>query len=153
VLRNNGAVEPLDTMGAQYSIPYCAALALTADPDDFSMYEGDALNDPSRRELARRVELTVDPQVEALYPQRSSVSMEIRLAGGDTRSVFISDPRGAADNPCTSDELTEKFSRLAGRVMRPDAVRSLARAIYSTDTLASTRELTARLRGLDAAEV
>jgi len=31
--QNNGEPAPIDTMGAQYSIPYCAAVALTlAEP-------------------------------------------------------------------------------------------------------------------------
>ena len=31
-VQNNGEPAPVDTMGAQYSIPYCAAVALTGDP-------------------------------------------------------------------------------------------------------------------------
>src|SRR5436190_1715939 len=37
-VRNNGDPAPVDTMGAQYSIPYCAAVALLADPEDPAMF-------------------------------------------------------------------------------------------------------------------
>ena len=43
--RMNGTVLPADTMGAQYSLPYCAALALTA----VNMFGGFAV---TRRMLA-----------------------------------------------------------------------------------------------------
>jgi len=146
VTKNNGAVTPPDTMGAQYSLPYCAALALTADADDFSMYEGQALNDPARRALAQRVELTVDPEAEALYPHHSAVRFELTLRTGERRAVFMVDPKGAADNPCTDEELVGKFSRLSSRVVRPDIVSALRKAISTADTAKSARELTALLR-------
>ena len=43
--QNNGEPAPIDTMGAQYSIPYCAAVALLGDPRDPAWYQGDAINE------------------------------------------------------------------------------------------------------------
>ncbi|HET9414978.1 MAG TPA: MmgE/PrpD family protein, partial [Pseudolabrys sp.] len=57
--KNNGEPAPVDIMGAQYSFPYCAALALAGDPTDPAMYLEKEIRDPERRALARRVELYV----------------------------------------------------------------------------------------------
>jgi 2-methylcitrate dehydratase PrpD len=146
VTKNNGAVTPPDTMGAQYSIPYCAALALTADADDFSLYEGEALNDPARRALAQRVELTVDPEAEALYPHHSAVRFQLTLRNGEQKTLFMTDPKGAADNPCSDEDLVAKFTRLSSRVLPAEIVGALRQAIDTADKAKSTRELTAMLR-------
>jgi hypothetical protein len=58
----------------------------------------------------------------------------------------MADPKGAADNPCTDEELVGKFSRLSSRVVRPDIVSALRKAISTADTAKSARELTALLR-------
>src|SRR3954469_1973208 len=50
--QNNGEKAPIDTMGAQYSIPYCVAVALIGDPRDPAWFTPDAVNDPATRELA-----------------------------------------------------------------------------------------------------
>ena len=52
--QNNGEPAPVDTMGAQYSIPYCVAVALMGDPRDPAWFQPDAVNDPATRKLAAR---------------------------------------------------------------------------------------------------
>ena len=70
--QNNGEPAPVDTMGAQYSIPYCVAVALTGDPRDPACFSPEAVNDPAMRALAAKVEILVDPAVEAVYPAKSA---------------------------------------------------------------------------------
>jgi 2-methylcitrate dehydratase PrpD len=132
-VRNNGSVAPPDTMGAQYSLPYCAALALTADPTDPAMFAEEAINDPARRELARRIELAADDEMEAAYPKHYGARVELQLASGERRESAVLDPHGMPGDPCTETERLEKFSRLAGRVKPPQRLKS-------------TRELTQLLR-------
>ena len=144
--RNNGEVAPPDTMGAQFSFPYCAALALTGDPADPAMYSGNALSDPARRELARRVELVLDAEMEAAYPKHYGSRVELRLADGTRRNSFVLDPHGMPADPCTETERLEKFSRLAGLCKKPAAVAAIVKQVESCEQLASVRELTDLLR-------
>lgn len=53
--------EPADIMQAQYSVPFCVALALHRDPDDPRSFDETALNDAGIRATCRNVELTVRP--------------------------------------------------------------------------------------------
>ncbi len=145
-VRNNGEVAPPDTMGAQYSLPYCAALALTADPTDSAMYAPDAIDQPSRRELARRVELVVDAQMEAAYPKHYGARVELELTNGKRGSSAVVDPHGMPGDPCTEAERKEKFSRLASSVMPPETVNRIVEKVSSAETLPSVRELGALLR-------
>ncbi|MBI2223517.1 MAG: MmgE/PrpD family protein, partial [Betaproteobacteria bacterium] len=139
--QQNGNVAPPDTMGAQFSIPYCAALALTADPADPAMFAQDAVDEPSRRELARRIDIVVDAQMEAAYPRHYGARVELELANGERRGSVVLDPHGMPADPCTEAERLDKFSRLASPVKPPAAVAELIRKVRGAEHLNSVREL------------
>jgi len=144
--KNNGEPAPVDTMGAQYSFPYCTALALTGDPTDPGMYLEQAIGDAGRRELARRVELIVDAEMEAAYPKHYGSRIELLLANGERRASFVLDPHGMPADPVTDQERLEKFARLAGYSKSAAAVNNLTRTVQRTERLASVRELTDLIR-------
>jgi len=68
---HNGSPDPMDTMGAQYSVPYCAAVALTGDVTDPRPFLAEGLDDPAPRAVIPRIELYVDEEVEAHFPSGS----------------------------------------------------------------------------------
>jgi 2-methylcitrate dehydratase PrpD len=144
--RINAEREPVDTMGAQYSIPYCTALALTGDPHDPAMYAGAALDDAARRAMARDVGLFIDPEMETAYPRHYGASVEVRLADGRVLESRILDPHGMPADPCTEEERLRKFSRLAARVLPPHAIGRAVDAVRALDRIDSARELTQALR-------
>jgi 2-methylcitrate dehydratase PrpD len=144
--KNNGEPAPVDTMGAQYSFPYCAALALTADPTDPGLYQGKALDDPERRALGRRVELYMDEQMEAAYPKHYGSRIELTLASGERRTSFVLDPHGFPADPVTAPERIEKFTRLASHALPASRVKEIADAVQRAEQLSSARELTGPIR-------
>ena len=141
----NGNVCPPDTMGAQFSIPSCAALALMGDPSDPAAYAGDAIDDPARRELARRIEVFVDPEMEAAYPKHYGARVELELAGGKRHAGAVLDPHGMPADPCSETELLDKFHRLAARVVSRERADEIVGKIRSAEKLRSARELGALL--------
>ncbi len=112
-VNGNSNPAPADTMDAQYSIPYCAALALTRDPGDPRAFEPAAYNDAALRALAARVEIRVDDECEAVYPQRFGSRVQLHLASGEVKEALTLDPHGTPDDPCSDAELNAKFTRLA----------------------------------------
>jgi 2-methylcitrate dehydratase PrpD len=144
--RNNGNVAPPDTMGAQYSLPYCAALAVTADPRDPAMYFGSELDEPARRELARRIELVVDPGMEAAYPKHYGARVHLELTDGKVYDSAVLDPHGMPSDPCTEQERLDKFVRLASHVESPAIVSDVIGLVRGAERLRSIRELTRLLR-------
>jgi len=144
--KNNGEPAPVDTMGAQYSFPYCAALALTGDATDPGMYLEQAIGDAGRRELARRVELYVDAEMEAAYPKHYGSRIELLLANGEPRTSFVLDPHGMPADPVSDQERLDKFTRLAGHSKSSAAVNDITRAVQRTERLASARELMELIR-------
>ena len=144
--RNNGNVAPPDTMGAQYSLPYCAALAVTADPRDPAMYFGDQLDEPARRKLARRIELVVDPEMETAYPKHYGARVHLELANGECHDSAVLDPHGMPSDPCSNEERLAKF-RLLVRHCMPDArALQLIEAVGKIENLRSVLDLTRMMR-------
>jgi 2-methylcitrate dehydratase PrpD len=143
--RMNGTVAPTDTMGAQYSIPYCAALAVTADPADPAMYAEAVIADPRRRTLAERVELVPDDEMEAAYPRHYGSRARVELANGDIRESKVLDPHGMPADPVTESERVEKFTRLASRQLRSRQVESTIEIARELERLRSVRALSENL--------
>jgi 2-methylcitrate dehydratase PrpD len=144
--KNNGEPAPVDTMGAQYSFPYCAALALAGDPTDPGMYLEKEIGNSERRALARRVELYTDDQMEAAYPKHYGSRVELALASGERRASFVLDPHGFPADPVTEIERMEKFTRLAGYAKPAGRVKDIAAAVQRAESLASVSQLTALIR-------
>ncbi len=145
-VNSNSNATPADTMDAQYSIPYCAALALTRDPGDPRAFEPAGYNNPELLSLAARVETCVDEACEAVYPQRFGSRVQLHLASGEVKEALTLDPHGTPADPCSDDELAAKFARLAALSPLKVDSAAIARAVGQLDTSASLRELSQRLR-------
>ena len=137
---------PRDTMGAQFSIPYCVALALTGDPADPAMYAPEAIDDPARRELAQRVEIVVDPEMESAYPKHYGARVHLELEGGVGRTSSKLDPHGMPADPCSDAEVLEKFLHLATRVKSAARAQAIVDTVGRAERLKTITELTRLLK-------
>jgi len=103
MVERHNVLEPTDLMLAQYSIPFCVALALHREARDPEFFDETALRDPQIRTLCRRVRLVPEPGV-ALAGMASTVT--IGLADGRRFT-------GRAENGMLEPgELEDKFMRL-----------------------------------------
>jgi 2-methylcitrate dehydratase PrpD len=144
-VRHNGNHAPTDTMEAQYSLPYCAALAAIGNPSDPAAYTLEALKNPVVRDLTARVELEVDADSEAVYPGRVGCRVQLHLDSGEIREGATLDPHGSPADPCTDDELIAKFRRLAALAPTPCNVSAIVEGVRSLETIASIRAFTAHM--------
>ncbi len=107
----NNIPDPTDIMMAQYSIPFCVALALFRDPRDPASFDESALVDPDIRAMCRRVTVTVaDP------PTRTAGASIVTVRLKDGRSVTreVEEFNGTPARPLNRAELREKFMMLMG---------------------------------------
>ena len=145
-VKYNGNVSPSDTMEAQYSIPYCVAVALTADASDPNAFSLEAIKDPVRRAIAGRVELGVDPESEAVYPKQFGSRVQLHLDSGEVKEAATLNPHGTAADPCTSAERIAKFTRLAGLSPLKRDPAAIVAAVQTLETAKSAREFGKLLR-------
>lgn len=141
-VEQNGNRAPVDTMSAQYSMPFCAALAVGSDPKDPTHYDEANLGAEAIRALIDRIELFIEPKMQRIYPRSFGASVAIELRNGSTFATEVCDPRGTAVAPCDPAELDHKFLLLARSVRGIDADRLLrvareVRAQPSLDALSA----------------
>lgn len=141
----NGDIAPNETMAAQYSMPFTAAVALTRDPRDPRHYEGGALEDSVVRDLARRVELYPDAEMEAMYP-RYGTRAEVRLKDGRTLATKLLDAHGTPADPCSEEEAREKFRCLAEAAVTSECVKEVLGVVDRLERLPSVAPLSQALR-------
>jgi 2-methylcitrate dehydratase PrpD len=143
--RNNGELAPRDTMGAQYSIPYCAAAALAGDPRNPALFAQSMVEDGEMRRLARKVEIYVEPKVEAVYPGKFGASVSLTLASGESRSRTVLECHGTPADPCSPREHREKFMILSRQRLSAAAAGDLIGLAQGLADMSSITELTAAL--------
>jgi len=96
--------EPADLMMAQYSVPFCAALALYRDPRNPESVAEGALDDPDIRALCRRVTVTAAPHGPG--HSQPAMTVSVSLKGGRQFSASV------ADGTLDPADLGDKFLRL-----------------------------------------
>jgi 2-methylcitrate dehydratase PrpD len=120
--------DPRNLTEVQYSIPYCMALSALAGSACMLPITDSVLGRPDAVAFARKVELVLDPQLEARCPGETLARVVVE-ARGRTFESPITPPRGEAANPMSWDELVEKF-RVATAAVVPDVQqRNLVRTI------------------------
>jgi 2-methylcitrate dehydratase PrpD len=117
MVERHNILEPADLMLAQYSIPFCVALALYREARDPESYDEGALADPRIRALTRRVRLVPEPSEDGHGAMGSTVA--VTLADG-TRFE-----RHEASGLLERSELADKFTRLTRGVLGEDRAAAL----------------------------
>jgi 2-methylcitrate dehydratase PrpD len=112
MLSHHADPDPQDTMAAQYSVPFCVALALLDDPHDPQAYLQRGLSDQRIRALCRRIECGVLPKDSVA---RSTWASEVRIRLRDGRELVrtADDFKGTCTMPLSAAELRDKFERCA----------------------------------------
>lgn len=113
-LRLNNYSNPASVEGAQYSVPFCLAVAALRGENALLPLDSQLLGGPDLISFAEKVELQVDPQLEASFPAR--VPARVTLAtGGVEYSRLVKDPRGDPTNPLNDADLQAKFRQLTNQ--------------------------------------
>jgi 2-methylcitrate dehydratase PrpD len=132
MLSHHNIPEPRDMAMAQYSTPFCVALACYRDPRDPASFSDTALDDPAIRDLCRKVKLEPRPPAPGKNLLGSRVSM--RLKDGRQLEEELEFFPGTPEQPLDRAGLREKFETITAspRQNRPsplfDSIVALDRA-------------------------
>jgi 2-methylcitrate dehydratase PrpD len=128
VLPNDPA--PANLEAAQYSVPFCVALALVRGAGALLPMREAHLADPEVLALASRIRLSVDPSYEEVFPAAVPARVVIASAGR-MLSLAVMAPRGEPTNPLSIAQREEKFDALAEPSMNRSAAARLKTAILA----------------------
>ena len=141
MLSHHNIVEPQDMATAQYSTPFCVALAFYRDPRDPNVFTNAALNDPSIRALCRKVKLELRREANTGNPLASRVT--VRLNDGRELIQNMEHFPGMPQDPLNRTQLREKFTTLTAAlphdrsgqlfdcIANIESVRNLAEVAWS----------------------
>ena len=132
---------PATAVAAQYSLPFSVALALSRGRIGPKELNEANLQDPELLELAQRVVVSVDPELDRLFPEKTATRVTVHTRRGDFTTT-IEYPKGDPANPLSDSELAEKFRWLTAEEIGEERSKALKKAIDHVKELEDVRHLT-----------
>ena len=137
--------DPANMLAAKFSIPYAVAAALVTGAADIAAFEPAALGDPRIRALARRVDVSADPEMSPRRADHPTARVRLTLRDGRVLEETTTVVRGDAASPVPAEEVLGKFLALASPVLGEPRARQVAEVVHEVDGLNDIRKLTALL--------
>ncbi|MBO0848080.1 MAG: MmgE/PrpD family protein [Pseudonocardia sp.] len=133
---------------AQMNLPYIAAVVLTDGEAFVDQFTDARIRDPQLVELAGRVRVLADPEVDARGDAaRHATRLAVTLRDGTVLTATRDHAHGSAKDPMTEAEVRQKYRRLAGDVRSAGRVAELEATVDALPTLRNLATLTTLLGG------
>jgi 2-methylcitrate dehydratase PrpD len=107
-------------------------------------FEPSALNDPVLRELAGRVILCADDEMESSFPGQRRARVVVIDHAGQQHTAERHTRKGDPDDPLTDAELADKFADLVVPVLGETGTSRLSEALWALADATSVRGLPIR---------
>ena len=138
---------PAGITAAQMSIPYGVARMLLDGEVTAAGFTEETIGEPRAVELASRVAVIPDEDIDALGPMRRyTVRVEVETRGGRTVQGTAADRPGSPEFPLSDEQLTAKFLDLAAPVVGGVAAGRIVELVAELEGLDDTAQLTELLR-------
>lgn len=134
--------KPLNVLQAQMSLQYGIAVSLLDEKALTEQFSEKKISDPKILELAKRVEVYLDHEIEALYPKKFAGKIEVILTNGKRLQTRIDSPLGSFEKPMTFEEVAEKFRSLVKGIISPERAEAIIEKIMKIDQIEKIHELT-----------
>lgn len=128
-----GNVHPRTAAEARFSLFFVVATGLRFDRVRLAAFTDERLGDAQTRALMARIELTVDPEIDANFPGRRAARVTITAHDGRTGSHLQPTRKGDPELPLSDADLDDKFIELAGPVVGEVRARALLARLWSLD--------------------
>lgn len=135
----SGYENPQTEAEARFSLKYVVATALTHGSVRLAAFGPARMNDAATRELMNRIEVAIDPELDAAFPRQRAARVEI-VARDGRRESFLQPTRvGDPDAPLSDAQLEDKFLELAAPVLGEAAARALLARLWRLEGEATLR--------------
>jgi len=128
-----GIAEPATPAEARFSTPYLVATALTHGSVRLAAFEPPRLEDAGTRALMRRVEVELDPAIDAAFPAQRAARVAIESRDGRRGEHLQPTRKGDPDMPLSDAELESKYLELASPVLGNERARSLLARLWKLE--------------------
>jgi 2-methylcitrate dehydratase PrpD len=128
-----GIAEPATAAEARFSTSYLVATALTHGSVRLAAFERPRLEDAGTRALMKRVELVLDPALDAAFPAQRAARVTIEAKDGRRGEHLQATRKGDPDLPLSDAELEGKYLELAAPVLGDERARALLARLWKLE--------------------
>lgn len=135
-----GNPDPETVYAAKFSLPFCVALGLVRRSAGLKDFSPQTLNDPVIREVMKKIQVYVDPELDAMYPGRWPARVTIETG----RGIFKGGtdyPKGDPENPVSREELEKKFYTLVQPVLGDKRANGIISAVADLPGIRSPEDV------------
>lgn len=127
--------KPTNIWEAEFSIPFAIGATIVHGKLGPGQLAESQLNNKSILELAEKVKLKSDAEIDSLWPGIFAARVEVNLKNSTTYNTFIKHPRGDLENPLSDNEMQDKFITLAENVIGLNRAKELDDCINQLETI------------------
>lgn len=117
--------QPSTVLNAQMSLRYDVAVALVDDAALVQQFTTDRIADPAVTDLASRVDVEIDPEMDAIYPGRYAGVVTVTLTDGRRLRKRVDYSKGMPENPMSREDIHVKYRSLAAAAVGARAAEIL----------------------------
>jgi 2-methylcitrate dehydratase PrpD len=122
--------SPRTAAEARFSLKYTVASALTHGSVRLAAFEPSRLGDPVTRELILRIDVAIDPELDAAFPAQRAARIAIETRDGRRGEHLQPTRKGDPEAPLSDTELEHKYLELASPVLGEDRARELLARLW-----------------------
>jgi 2-methylcitrate dehydratase PrpD len=122
--------SPQTAAEARFSLKYTVASALTHGSVRLAAFEPSRLEDPVTRELMQRIDVAVDPELDAAFPAQRAARITIESRDGRRGEHLQPTRKGDPEAPLSDAELEHKYLELASPVLGEERARELLARLW-----------------------
>ena len=128
-------VDPRTVHQAKFSMGFVLALIALYGHASVTDFTDEALQNPKIRQFLGRVEMVLDPEIDAAYPERWIGLVEVETLDGQHFTARVDVPKGDPENTLSRTEIEEKARRLAAyqQGASPEEMNRVIARVWSLD--------------------
>ena len=109
-----GISEKDTFVSAQFSIPYCVSACLLDGELGPRQLHKNRITDPSILDLSKKVKVSMDEELNSMYPDFTATRVEIHLKGGRKLERQVDTPKGDPRDPMDEKDISDKVVSFSG---------------------------------------
>jgi 2-methylcitrate dehydratase PrpD len=129
----SGYDSPNTPAEARFSLKYVVATALTHGSVRFAAFEPARMNDAATRELMTKIDVAIDPELDAAFPKQRAARVAFRTRDGREEEFLQPTRIGDPEAPLSDAQLEAKYLELAGPVLGGAKARKLLADLWALD--------------------
>ncbi len=133
----SGYENPTTPAEARFSLKYVVANALVHGSVRLAAFELARMNDAVTRALMKKIEVVIDPELDAAFPNQRAARVAIETRDGRKVEYLQPARKGDPELPLSDAELEAKYLELASPVLGDATARSLVARLWKLEGIAN----------------